>query len=186
MSSYESEKSTIYETDNEQSLINESLLSQIAKLINNIININEEKDDYIKNVMDQSFLLFHSNYIPNIALEDYIFRIKKYSQIEVSTFICALIYIDRVILKGLFISQYNIYRLFLACIFDAYKLFEDKRYNINYFSQIGGVSSEELCYLEYEFVCFIDFNLFINESDYLKYFQFLNQKCQIQLNESID
>ena len=76
MSSFESEKSTIYETDNEQSLINESLLSQIAKLINNIININEEKDDYIKNVMDQSFLLFHSNYIPNIALEDYIFRIK--------------------------------------------------------------------------------------------------------------
>jgi hypothetical protein len=182
MSSFESE-STL---DNEHSIIYESLTSEIAKVLNKIINKNEEKDEYIKNVMDQSYIKFHSIYLPIISLEDYIIRIKKYIQIDDSILICSIIYIDRLILKGLFISQYNIYRLFLACIFDAYKLFEDKRYNINYFSQIGGVSSEELCYLEYEFVCLIDFNLFINESDYLKYFQFLNQKCQIQLNESND
>ena len=73
MSSFSSEKSTFYETDSDLSIIHENLISQIAKIINRRINKNEEKDDYIKLVIDNSNLSFHSNYLPNISLEDYIF-----------------------------------------------------------------------------------------------------------------
>ena len=96
MSSFESE-STFWETDNEQSILQENLIPQIAKIINNLINFNEEDDEYIIKVMEQSNLKFHSNYLPNISLEDYIIRIKKYSQIDDATLISALIYIDRLI-----------------------------------------------------------------------------------------
>ena len=64
--------------------------------------------------MEQSNLSFHSNYLPNISFEDYKYRIKKYSQIDDAILICSLIYIDKLIIKGFFISQYNIYRYFLV------------------------------------------------------------------------
>ena len=54
MSSFSSEKSTFYETDSDLSIIHENLISQIAKIINRRINKNEEKDDYIKLVIDNS------------------------------------------------------------------------------------------------------------------------------------
>jgi hypothetical protein len=179
MSSFESE-STFWETDNEQSILQENLIPQIAKIINNLINFNEEDDEYIIKVMEQSNLKFHSNYLPNISLEDYITRIKKYSQIDDATLISALIYIDRLIKKGIFISQYNIYRIFLACVFISNKLLEDKRYKINEFSIIGGVSKEELFNLEYEFVTLIDFNLNIDEKEFYKYQDYLNNKILIK------
>ena len=177
MSSFESE-STFWETDNEQSRLQENLISQIAKIINNLINLNEENDEYIIKVMEQSYLKFHSNYLPNISLEDYIIKIKKYSQIDDATLISALIYIDRIIKKGLFISQYNIYRLLLVCVYLSYKLLEDKRYKIDYFANIGGVTKEELYNLEYEFVTLIDFNLNIDEKEYYQYQDYLNNKIE--------
>ena len=172
MSSFESE-STL---DNEHSIIYESITSEIAKVLNKIINKNEEKDEYIKNVMDQSYMKFHSIYLPIISLEDYIIRIKKYIQIDDSILICSIIYIDRLILKGLFISQYNIYRLFLASTFIAFKLFNDKKCNIQFFAKVGGVSVEELSELEIEFVSLIDFNLFIDDIQFQQYYDFINQE----------
>ena len=67
MSSFESEKSTFYETENDLSIIHENLIPQIAKIINKRINKNEEKDEYINLVMEQSNLTFHSNELPNFS-----------------------------------------------------------------------------------------------------------------------
>ena len=39
--------------------------------------------------------IFYCNDIPPISLNDYLIRIQKYTNIEISTLICALIYIDR-------------------------------------------------------------------------------------------
>ncbi len=64
--------------------------------------------------MEQLNLSFHSNHLPNISFEDYKYRIKKYSQIDDAILIYSLIYIDKLIIKGFFISQYNIYRYFLV------------------------------------------------------------------------
>ena len=174
MSSFSSEKSTFYETDSDLSIIHENLIPQIAKIINRRINKNEEKDDYIKLVIDNSNLSFHSNYLPNISLEDYIFRIKKFSQIDDSILIFALIYVDKLIVKGIFISQYNIYRLYLTSIFVACKLFEDKKINIKFFAKIGGIDSLELSYLEYELCSLMNFELFIDDKTFTYYQDFLN------------
>ena len=173
MSSFESEKSTLNETDYEVSINYENLISQIARLINKIINKNEEKDEYLKYVMDQSHLFFHSNYLPNISFEDYMFRIRHYSQIEDSILIYALIYVDKLITKGIFISQYNIYRIFLSCIFISCKLYDDKKYNLNIMSKIGGVTELELFNLEYEFCSLLNFQLYINDNIYYQYQDFL-------------
>ena len=44
--------------------------------------------------MDKN-LTFQSNYLPNISFEYYIYRIKKYSHIEDSILVYALIYIGK-------------------------------------------------------------------------------------------
>ena len=184
MSSFESEKSTFYETENDLSIIHENLIPQIAKIINKRINKNEEKDEYINLVMEQSNLTFHSNDLPNFSFEDYIYRIKKYSQIEDPILICALIYIDKLIIKGLFISQYNIYRLFLTCVFVSCKLFDDRKNNIKFFSKIGGINYIELNQLEYEFCSLINFDLFISDKCFNHYHDFINN--EIYKNKLID
>ena len=184
MSSFESEKSTFYETESDLSIIHENIIPQIAKIINKRINKNEEKDEYIKLVMEQSNLTFHSNYLPNISFEDYIYRIKKFTQIEDSILTCALIYIDKLIIKGLFINQYNIYRLFLTCIFISCKLFDDRKINIKTFSQIGGINYIELNQLEYEFCSLINFDLFISDKCFNHYHDFINK--EIYKNKLID
>ena len=101
------------------------------------------------------------------------FRIRHYSQIEDSILIYALIYVDKLIIKGLFISQYNIYRIFLSCIFISCKLYDDKKYNLNIMSKIGGVSELELFNLEYELCSLLNFQLYINDNIYYQYQDFL-------------
>ena len=68
----------------------------------------------------------------------------------------------------------------MTCVFISNKLLEDKRYKINEFSIIGGVSKEELFNLEYEFVSLIDFNLNIDEKEFYKYQDYLNNKILIK------
>ena len=66
----------------------------------------------------------------------------------------------------------------MVCVYLSYKLLEDKRYKIDYFANIGGVTKEELYNLEYEFVTLIDFNLNIDEKEYYQYQDYLNNKIE--------
>ena len=51
----------------------------------------------------------------------------------------------------------------------AAKFFDDKYYNNEYYSRVGGINNKELNSLEIEFLNFINFNLFVDPYIFLKY-----------------
>ena len=55
----------------------------------------------------------------------------------------------------------------------AIKYNEDEIYSSDFYAKIGGISKIELNNLEYEFVCMIDFKLFISEDLFYKYYELL-------------
>ena len=150
----------------------QSLLKEISTTLNSIIQESSKNKNHHK---DNS--LFSRQQIPKISIFDYLLRIQKYSGIEESTIIISLIYIDRICKKkGIVLSKYNIHRLIFTAILIAIKYNEDIIYDNLYYSKIGGVTKKELLILENEFLQLIDFNLFVSNKIYQKYYEYLNLK----------
>ena len=150
----------------------QSLLKEISTTLNSIIQESNKNNNHHK---DNS--LFSRQQIPKISIFDYLLRIQKYSGIEESTIIISLIYIDRICKKkGIVLSKYNIHRLIFTAILIAIKYNEDIIYDNLYYSKIGGVTKKELLILENEFLQLIDFNLFVSNKIYQKYYEYLNLK----------
>jgi len=165
------------ETEEESSkeiimLKDRNLLKIISETLNSII---EENNKSKKKKNDHS--PFDHNHAPKISLFDYLLRIQKYSEVEDSTLIIALIYIDRICKKkGIVLSKYNIHRLLFTSILIAIKYNEDIICDNLYYSKIAGVTKKELQVLEYEFMKIIDFDLFISNKIYQTYYDYLNYK----------
>lgn len=123
-----------------------------------------------KEAEKQKKLTFHSKNPASVSLNDYVERILKYTHIEESTLIIALIYIDRLCEKqNLILTDSNIHRITYTAIILAVKYNEDDYYSNNYYSKVGGVSITELNALELEFVKLIKYSLFIKREVFDKY-----------------
>ena len=150
--------------------LSEIFLKEISKVLNTIIC--EKTKSKITKTKKSPF--DHDN-IPKISLFNYLLRIKKYSRIENSSIIIALIYIDRICKKKkIVLTKYNIHRIILSSILISIKNNEDIIYDNLYFSKIGGVTPDELFKLEKEFLKIIDFELYVSDELYNKYYNFLN------------
>ena len=155
--------------DSEKPIEYKNLLKEIVDILDTIILSNKKN----KKPYKESSPFFSEN-IPTISLYDYLLRIRKYSGIGNSTFIISLIYIDRICTKkGIILSKYNIHKLLFTSILVAIKYNEDATYEYFYYSQIAGVSVKELSTLENAFLKFIDFELFVHEEVYKRYYTFL-------------
>jgi hypothetical protein len=97
---------------------NSELILSISKLLQEIINENkdtqkkklEQQGNYLTYI-DKNKSVFNSKKIPGISIQAYLERIVKYSKLEESTLIVALIYIDRLCdSNGLMLSDMNIHR----------------------------------------------------------------------------
>ena len=109
-----------------------------------------------------------------VTLQYFFGRIRRYSQIEKSTLIIILIYIDRVcITSGIILNPHNIHRIILGCLILAIKYNEDVYYNNEYYAKIGGVPLDEINTLEYKSFELIDQNLFISDDIFEKYLAYI-------------
>ena len=109
-----------------------------------------------------------------VTLQYFFGRIKRYSQIEKSTLIIILIYIDRVcITSGIILNPHNIHRIILGCLILAIKYNEDVYYNNEYYAKIGGVPLDEINTLEYKSFELIEQNLFISDDIFEKYLAYI-------------
>ena len=142
----------------------EELSFKMIKILNSISNILNELT--IKNSKKQGNKtendIFETSENPNISLLDYLKRIVEYSNCEENTLISALIYIDR-IAKIKNITKLNVYKLIFTSILISLKYNEDGIYDNVYYSQIAGVSVQELFQMEYEYVLLLNFNFNISE-----------------------
>ena len=171
--------------DSPQSILpNYDLIMAISTTLNSILDQNKHLDNYKEILKAQSPTVFSGNLIPNISIKDYLLRIQNYANIEKSTLILSLIYIDRLCQKYKFkINYFNIYKLILTSMILAIKYNEDEFYSTEFYAKLGGITKVELNLMEYEFINLINFNLFVQEELYFKYHDLLLNDGNEESNE---
>ena len=179
--SFESERSSGGEEDTKQGKENEEnspqseianydLIRAISITLNSILETNKKLEDYKEIIRAQSRQAFNANIIPSISVKDYLIRIQTYSNIERSTLIISLIYIDRFCNKAkITLTHYNIHRILFSSILMGIKFNEDNFYDNKYYAQIAGVKVKELKILEYHFIKLLNCELFVGRDLYDKY-----------------
>ena len=115
-------------------------------------------------------------------------RIKKYTNLEESTFIIALIYLDRFCeLMEVKLTRFNIHRLFLTSVVLAIKYNEDNYFANSYYAKVGGITRLELNIMEEAYIKGMRYTLFVLDDIYNKYedylIQFLNMGNKKNLSE---
>ena len=156
----------------------EDLISYISDYCNKLIEQN--KKIKINSKLKKNDV-FYSKSIPDLGVNEFLNRIKKYSDIEDITLISAFIYIKKFIEKNNYIIlKNNIHRILIASCTIAIKFLEDSNYKNSYMAKIGGLSLENMNKIEYFFYTKLNFDLSLNENDFKEIEeQFLILKEQI-------
>ena len=159
----------------EKEIKNLELINSISKALNTILDKNKNVKNYKDILKKQSMMYFSANTIPNITIKDYLMRIQNYSELEKSTLILSLILIDRMCRKsGILLTHYNIHRILFSSLLVSIKYNEDSYFDNNFYSQIAGVKPNELKLLEYTFLEYNDFNIYVKDDEYKQYEKYLN------------
>ena len=154
----------------EQPIENINIIKLIFKSLTTILDNNKNMPNYKNILVKQSKMCFSSKTLPDISLYEYLIRIQKYSLVEKSTLILALIYIDRLCKIGkIILTDYNIHRILFSALILAIKYNEDKFFENEYYSQIAGIKMTELKNIEYNFLSLCNFNVFVDEETFEKY-----------------
>ena len=145
-----------------------NLILSISQLLEEIIKKNKRKK--YKILKDS----FYSEIVPKITISDYIFRIIKYTKINISTLILSVTSITSFMRKTRnFLSINNIHKLLIVSCFLNAKFNEDYTFSSKFYAKVGGVSINEIDTLEYAFLILIDFKLYVSEELFQKYSDYI-------------
>ena len=183
--SFDSENSTTaFEIDFEElkefndEIINDELKGKIlfiSSLFEKLIENNTSKfNNSIFNLK-----IFETEEIPTISINKYIERIVKYTNCEENTLILSLIYLDKICLKNINLTVYNIHKFVFSSILVSIKFNEDKIYKNDYYEYIAGVSLKELNLMEDNFLQILDYQVFVKKNIFNKYIINLRNCCHI-------
>ena len=118
---------------------------------------------------------FYIPKVPDISLNDYIKRLVKYNNMDISTLINAIIYIDIFCEKNNYIlCMNNIYLILLSSCLLSIKFNEDVSVNLKTYSKIAGVSLDKIKSLESSLYFNLHFSLFVKEDLYQSYFNYFS------------
>ena len=181
--SFDSENSTTaFEIDFEElkefkdEIINDELKGKIlfiSSLFEKLIENNTSKlNNSIFNLK-----IFENEEIPTISINKYIERIVKYTNCEENTLILSLIYLDKICLKNINLTVYNIHKFVFSSILISIKFNEDKIYKNDYYAYIAGVSLKELNLMEDNFLQILDYQVFVKKNIFNKYIINLRNCC---------
>lgn len=152
--------------------LKKKIIDAIAINLNEIIYENKQNNDEKYIIND----IFYLSRIPPISLTDYIKRLVKYTGMDISSLILAIIYIDRFCESKKYILTYNnIYRIFLSTCLLSIKFNEDIYFNYKRYSEIAGVSVEDLSNLEIYMYIELEYSLFVDSEYYQKYFKYFSK-----------
>ena len=153
---------------------NRRKISKELKIISNLLtDICEEGTEY-KDSNGPIIKPFISKKIPNVSIQNYLDRLAKYSKIENNTLLLVLIYIDRICeLNKIRLNYFNIHKLILGGLLIAIKYNEDDYFSNTFYSKVGGVTQKEINNLEYEFLTLIDFNLYVSDELFIRYYDYI-------------
>ena len=156
---------------------NLDLINSISNTLITILEKNKKLPNYKDILKNQSKMYFSSYTIPTITLKEYLTRIQIYSRVESSTLLLSLILIDKMCKRsGILLTYFNIHRILFSSLLICIKFNEDSFFNNTFYSQIAGVKPEELQLLEYTFLEYNDFNIFVKDFEYIQYEKYLIPK----------
>jgi hypothetical protein len=149
-------------------IINDELSEKIHLISSSFEKLIENK---FSKLNDPIFNLkvFENDEIPTISIQKYIERIIKYTNCEENTLILSLIYLDKICLKNINLTVYNLHKFVFASILVSIKFNEDKIYKNDYYACVAGVSLKELNSMEYNFLQILDYQIFVKENILNKY-----------------
>ena len=155
------------EKEKEKILIPIKSIEIISDLLNNICEENKIKNE-VQNIKIKPFT---TKNIPSMSIKDYLLRLSQYTKINESTIILILIYIDRICkINNFHITFNNIYKLIICSMIIAIKYNEDNFYSTEVYAKLGGITVQELNFLEMQFLISIKFSLFVEKDLYDKYY----------------
>lgn len=140
-------------SDNEQyKELNLSLVQTISKVINNDI-VSQE----LSSSSSEKINLFCLESVPSISITDYLSRIVSFTNLETSTLISSLIYIDRLCSNAnIKLSRYNIYSIISIAVYLSIKFNEDSPCKEEYYVKVS-----------------VDYKLYISIDEYKIYEQYI-------------
>ena len=149
--------------------INEYIINSISLNLKEIITDNESQSKYaLKDI-------FYLSSNPSISLNDYIERIMKFSKMDVSSLINAIIYLDRFCNKNNYIlTKNNIYLLLLTSCLLSIKFNEDHPIDNKYYSKIAGIPFDFLKKLETKMYFMLSCSLLIKYNEYKEYYEYFS------------
>jgi hypothetical protein len=177
--------------NSDKDVLNKSLGSDnsielsIHLLLKEILKKNKSLPTYKIIVSKQRKQIFSLNKIPKISILEYLYRIINYIEIERTTLISALIYMNRVLsLDSFFLTEFNVHQILLMSIITSYKMNEDNVYGNDFMSEVAGISLKNFNKLEIEFLDLISYKLMIYEDEFLNYKELLENYCYSISNQS--
>lgn len=168
-------RTTISNSFESQCPISEDLKNHIINaIISNLKDIIKENKKIQKNNHWRD--IFYLDQIPPISLDNYIRHLVKYTSMNISSLILSVIYLDQFCEKYRYILNFNnIYRLILIFVFISLKYNEDNMVNAKIYSNIAGVSVEDLKMLEYQICAYLDFEFYVKTEYYEQYFVYFTK-----------
>ena len=134
-------------------------------------------------INNKNISLFLTDSIQTITINDYLQRLVKYTQVESSTLIAMLIYIDRICeLNNFIINSYNVYKILFSSLIIAIKYNEDEYYDNKFYAKVGCLTLKEMNNLVINYLSLIDFKLYISEKVFDTYFENLIEAMETLIN----
>ena len=148
------------------------IIFSLSKFINEKITKKNKKKKYLSSKNKKKDKFF-SIYVPTISIYDYIYRIIKFTNINISTLIISFLQLDNYLEKTKnYLNINNFYNLFItSCLINS-KFYEDNFCSLSLFAKVGGISNKKLECLEFEFYHRLNFCLYLREDLYDKYYNF--------------
>lgn len=153
------------------STINEIISENEMKLIiqknNNNLELNTKENNKNDIKVEEVFKLIYS---PTLGIETYFLQSISIIKPDVSTIILSFIYIDRFWnYNKLIPDKLTLHMLMSSSLYVACSYNEDKKYSFSFFSESVKISKEKLIELIHAFIRFINYRLYVSQSEYKQY-----------------
>ncbi|KAI0520148.1 hypothetical protein KFK09_007619 [Dendrobium nobile] len=118
---------------------------------------------------------------PEITIRCYLDRIFQFAHCSPSCYVVAYIYLDRFLNfhPSIAIDSFSVHRFLITAVLTSVKFMEDRCYNNAYFARVGGISLDEMNYLEVDFLFGLRFNLNVTPVIFSSYCSFLDKEMNL-------
>ena len=166
--SKETEFNSSYESNSSKELdLKNQIINSISLSLNDLIKRNKSQK------INQD--IFYLGFLPPITLRDYINHLMQQTNMEISTLIISIIYIDRFCSKNKYhLNKNNIFRILLSSCLLSLKFNEDRIIKFKDYSEIAAVSVEDLKNLEFSMYLKLHFSLTVKYELYKSYYDFFS------------